>query len=66
MRRCFYYTDLRKNAVFHNFSRQLAFLQYSGPSKHAWAYRSLSFALDFNFQENDKNLQFSGLKLVSS
>ena len=23
---------------FHNFSRQIAFIQYSGPSKHAWAF----------------------------
>ena len=36
MRRCFYHTDLVQNAVFHNFSRQIAFIQYSGPSKHAW------------------------------
>ena len=27
-----------KNAVFHKFSRQIAFIQYSGPSKHAWTY----------------------------
>ena len=24
MRRCFYHTDLKQNAVFHNFSRQIA------------------------------------------
>ena len=35
MTHCFYYTDLVQNAVFHNFSRQIAFTQYSGPSKHA-------------------------------
>ena len=29
MRRCFYHTDLRQNAVFRNFSRQIAFIQYS-------------------------------------
>ena len=29
MRRCFYHTDLRQNAVFHNFSRQIALIQYS-------------------------------------
>ena len=29
MRRCFYHTDLRQNAVFHSFSRQIAFIQYS-------------------------------------
>ena len=36
MRRSFYHTDLAQNAVVHNFSRQIAFFQYSGPSKHAW------------------------------
>ena len=38
MRRCFYFTDLRQNAVFHNFSRKIALIQYSEPSKHAWAF----------------------------
>ena len=38
MRRCFYHTDLAQNAVFHNFSRQIAFIQYSGLSKHAWTF----------------------------
>ena len=38
MRRCFYHTDLVQNAVFHNFSRQIVFIQYSGPSKHAWTF----------------------------
>ena len=38
MRRCFRHTHLRQNAVFHSFSRQIAFIQYSGPSKHAWAF----------------------------
>ena len=37
MRRCFYHTDLRQNAVFHNFLRKIALIQYSEPSKHAWA-----------------------------
>ena len=32
MRRCFHHTDLVQNAVFDNFSRQIAFIQYSGPS----------------------------------
>ena len=36
MRRCFHHTDLVQNAVFHNFARQIAFIQYSGPSKNAW------------------------------
>ena len=30
MRRCIYHTDLEQNAVFHNFSRQIALSQYSG------------------------------------
>ena len=38
MKRCFYHTDLRQNAVFHSYSRQIALIQYSGPSKHAWAF----------------------------
>ena len=32
MRRCFHHTDLVQNAVFDNFSRQIAFIQYSRPS----------------------------------
>ena len=40
MRRCFYPTDLGQNAVFHNFTIQIALIhdQYSGRSKHAWAF----------------------------
>ena len=38
MRRCFYHTDLVQNAIFHNFSRQIAFIQYSGPSKVALTF----------------------------
>ena len=38
MRRCFYRTDLGQNAVFHNFAIQVALTQYSGRSKHVWAY----------------------------
>ena len=32
MRHCIYHTDLGQNAVFHNFSRQIALSQYSGRS----------------------------------
>ena len=32
MRRCIYQTKLGQNAVFHNFSRQIALIQYSGRS----------------------------------
>ena len=38
MRRCFHHTDLRQNAVFHNFEIQIALIQYSGGSRHAWAF----------------------------
>ena len=38
MRRCFYQTDLGQNTVFNNFEIQIALIQYSGPSKHAWAF----------------------------
>ena len=38
MRRCFYHTDLRQNAVFHNFEIQIGLIKYSGRSKHAWAF----------------------------
>ena len=37
MRRCFYHTDLGQNGVFQNFEIQIALIQYSGQSKHAWA-----------------------------
>ena len=37
MRYCFYHTDLGHNAVSHNFAIQIALIQYSGRSKHAWA-----------------------------
>ena len=32
MRRCIYHTNLGKNAKSHNYSRQIALIQYSGPS----------------------------------
>ena len=34
----FFHTDLGQNAVFHNFAIQIALIQYSGRSKHAWAF----------------------------
>ena len=37
MRRCFHHTDLRQNAVFPNFSRQIALIQYSEPFDHLTA-----------------------------
>ena len=38
MRRRFHRTDLGQNAVFHTFAIQIALIQYSGRSKHAWAF----------------------------
>ena len=38
MKHCFYHTDLgQQNAEFHKFAIQIAIIQYSGRSKHAWA-----------------------------
>ena len=37
MRRRFHRTDLGQNAVFHTFAIEIALIQYSGRSKHAWA-----------------------------
>ena len=48
IKRFFYHTVLVQNAVFHNFSRQIACIQYSGPSKHAWT---------FNQRSRSKNVQ---------
>ena len=38
IRRCFYHIDLRQNAVFHNFSRQLHSFNIQNHTKHAWAF----------------------------
>ena len=40
MRRCFYHTGLRQNAVtvLHNFAIQIVLIQYSERSKQAWAF----------------------------
>ena len=35
----FSYRPRTIGSQFHNFSRQIAFIQYSGPSKHALAFR---------------------------
>ena len=42
MRRCFYHTDLGKNAEFHNFAIQIALTQYSGRSKYVWAFSEIA------------------------
>ena len=47
MRRCFYHTDLVQNAVFHSLSRQITFIQFSGPSKHAWTFNSRNRSKNF-------------------
>ena len=76
MRRCFYHTDHVQNAVFHNFSRQIAFIQYSGPSKHAWTFSETvqkfpkspirpagsKFRQALNLQRNLKELRFNMIK----
>ena len=49
MRRRLYHSDLRKNAVFYNFSVKIALIQYSEPSKHAWAF---SKTVQKNFQNH--------------
>ena len=33
-----FYKPQTIGSQFHNFSIQIAFIQYSGPSKHAWAF----------------------------
>ena len=78
LRRCFYsHTDLVQNAVVHNFSRQIAFIQYSGPSKHAWTFfakpfkkcpkspirpAGSNFRQALNLQRNLKELRFNMIK----
>ena len=42
MRYCFYHTDLGQNAVFPNFATQIALIQYSGRSKHVWAFKAVN------------------------
>ena len=50
MRHCFYHTNLgQQNAVFDSFAMQIAIIQYSGRSKHAWA---LAKPLKKNFQNH--------------
>ena len=50
MRHCFYHTDLgQQNAVFHNIAIQIAIIQYSGRSQHAWA---LAKPLKKNFSKS--------------
>ena len=50
MRHCFYHADLgQQNAVFHNIAIQIAIIQYSGRSKHAWA---LAVNRSKNFQNH--------------
>ena len=57
MRRCFYHTDLRQNAVFHNFLRKIALIQYSEPSKHAWALSNrFSLLTSAKFSVNIKRI----------
>ena len=77
MRRCFYHTDLRQNAVFHNFSRQIAPIQYSEPyearvgfsktvqkvSKITYTARRFSLLTSAKFSVNiKKELRFNIIK----
>ena len=39
MRRRFYHTDLRQNAVFHNFLRQMHSFNIQKQTKHVWDFR---------------------------
>ena len=70
MRRCFYHTDLVQNAVFHNFSRQIAFIQYSAPSKHGWTFNLRNRAKNFDkrqiCEEILKELRFNVIKNLLS
>ena len=55
MRRCFYYTDLGKNAVFHNFAIQIELTQDSGRSKHACAFtRTVKKISKITYIDGDK------------
>ena len=56
MKRCFYHTDLGRNAVFHNFSIQIALTQYSGRSKYVWAFSETVY----------KNISKSPIRLAGS
>ena len=76
MRRCFYHTDLVQNAVFHNFSGQIAFIQYSdhrstrGPlakpfkkfPKSPIRPAGSNFWQALNLQRNLKELRFKMIK----
>ena len=60
MRRCFYHTDLVQNAVFHNFSGQIAFIQYSD-------HRSTRGPLAKPFKKFPKSpIRPAGFKLLTS
>ena len=38
MRRCVYHTDLGQNVVIYHLAIQITLLQYSGRSRHTWAF----------------------------
>ena len=49
MRGCFFYhTDLGQSTVFHNFGRQIALIQYSGPIE-VYVVVNFSFQVIFIF-----------------
>ena len=62
MRRCFYHTDPGQNAVFHNFAIQIALTQYSGRSKHVWAFSERLMVFDETKRNETKQLVFDETK----
>ena len=38
MRRCVYHTDLGQNVVIYHLAIQITLIQYSGRSRHTWAF----------------------------
>ena len=56
MRSCFYHTDLVQNAVVHNFSRQIAFIQF----------RTIKARVDFSRNRSKKFPKSSALKKPTS
>ena len=62
MRRCFYHTDLVQNAVFHNFSRQIA----KNFQNHRYGQPVLTFDKRQICEEILKELRFNVIKNLLS
>ena len=60
LRRRFYHTDLRQNALFHNFSRQIALIQYSeddangGTQFSVYNYFFVQISVNYYFLANSQ------------